>query len=314
MIDINIILTLFAVFIVALMISFPIINYFTRRLEVSDKFSNLPKRYSEAKEREKRAIEELIGSDNKFIRHYYDVSKNKPKDSIEFRLIRAGKFSPTAPQTFQRVRFAVAVASFIASVYLIGRVASEVSSIMAIGIGAMVSAIVFILVNGYLDRLGKLRQVHYRKLFPDFMDLLIVCVDAGASIEAAMDRVMREFLETEKDFGTHVAIISLEVRAGLALRDALFNFAERINVDEARSLAILFKQSEELGSSIVKTLRTYSIEMRERRMIRAEEKANSLPIKMLFPLALCMFPTNLIIVVLPIGIVVVQMFIGLAPG
>ena len=314
MIDINIILTLFAVFIVALMISFPIINYFTRRVEVSDKFSNLPKRYSEAKEREKRAIEELIGSDNKFIRHYYDVTKNKPKDSIEFRLIRAGKFSPTAPQTFQRVRFAVAVASFIASVYLIGLVFNEISNLMAIGTGAIISAIIFIFANAYLDRLGKLRQISYRKLFPDFMDLLIVCVDAGLSIEAAMDRVMREFLETEKDFGTHLAIISLEVRAGLALRDALFNFAERINVDEARSLAILFKQSEELGSSIVKTLRTYSIEMRERRMIRAEEKANSLPIKMLFPLALCMFPTNLIIVVLPIGIVVVQMFIGLAPG
>ena len=110
-----------------------------------------------------------------------------------------------------------------------------------------------------------------------------------------------------------MAIVSLEVRAGRPLRDALKNFADRINVEEAMSLAILFKQSEELGSSITKTLRTYSAEMRAKRMIRAEEKANSLPIKMLFPLAFFMFPTNLIIVLVPIIISILKIFLQLTP-
>lgn len=306
-------LILAAVFLAVLLLAFPVMSYFSRRREVAAKLSSMPVSYHRSTAREEEKLNELIGSDNQYIRHYFDITKSKNKDAIEFRLIRAGFFSPTAPKTFQRVRAAVAVVAFILFAYIVGQYFPEVSPVLVLVFSAIVSGVSFILVNAYLDRLGKLRQTSYRKLFPDFMDLLIVCVDAGLSIEAAIDRVMREFLNTNRDFGTHLAIISLEVRAGRALRDALANFADRINVEEARSLAILFKQSEELGSSITKTLRTYSAEMREARMIRAEEKANSLPVKMLFPLALFLFPTNLIIVIVPVGISIVKMFIQLAP-
>lgn len=306
-------LILATVFLAVLLIVFPVMSYLSRRREVAEKMSGLPGTYHNMNAHEEQKLNELIGSDNQYIRHYFDITKTKNKDAIEFRLIRAGFFSPTAPQTFQRVRAAVALAVFIVFAYSVTKLFPDITPVMALVMAAVSSGVSFILVNAYLDRLGKIRQTSYRKLFPDFMDLLIVCVDAGLSIEAAIDRVMREFLNTNRDFGTHLAIISLEVRAGRALRDALSNFADRINVEEARSLAILFKQSEELGSSITKTLRTYSGEMRQARMIRAEEKANSLPVKMLFPLALFLFPTNLIIVIVPVGITIVQMFIQLAP-
>ncbi len=306
-------LILATVFLAVLLLTFPVMNYFSRRREVAEKLSMMPGAYHNLNAREEEKLKELIGSDNQYIRHYFDVTKTKNKDAIEFRLIRAGFFGPTAPKTFQRIRAAIAVVVFVLSAYIIGQFFPTVPPVVALLFSAIISGVSFILVNAYLDRLGQLRQNSYRKLFPDFMDLLIVCVDAGLSIEAAIDRVMREFLNTNRDFGTHLAIISLEVRAGRALRDALSNFADRINVEEARSLAILFKQSEELGSSITKTLRTYSHEMREARMIRAEEKANALPVKMLFPLALFLFPTNLIIVIVPVGISIVKMFIQLAP-
>lgn len=308
-------LILATVFLAVLLVAFPVTSFVTRRREVTENLSAMPTAYHNlAFEREEESLKELIGSDNTLIRHYFDVTKTKANDSIEFRLIRAGFFSPTAPKTFQRVRAAVAFGVFVASAVIISRFFPSITPVLRLLISAMISGVSFILVNAYLDRLGKLRQISYRKLFPDFMDLLIVCVDAGLSIEAAIDRVMREFLNTNRDFGTHLAIISLEVRAGRPLRDALSNFANRINVEEARSLAILFKQSEELGSSITKTLRTYSAEMREQRMVRAEELANSLPVKMLFPMAFFMFPTNLIIVLVPVGISIVKMMIGLAPG
>lgn len=306
-------LILATVFLAVLLIVFPVVSFISRRREVADKMSELPGTYHNMNAHEEQKLNELIGSDNQYIRHYFDVTKTKNKDAIEFRLIRAGFFNPTAPRTFQRVRAIVALAVFILFAYFVTKMFPEITPAMALVMAAVSSGVSFILVNAYLDRLGKIRQTSYRKLFPDFMDLLIVCVDAGLSIEAAIDRVMREFLNTNRDFGMHLAIISLEVRAGRALRDALSNFADRINVEEARSLAILFKQSEELGSSITKTLRTYSSEMRVARMIRAEEKANSLPVKMLFPLALFLFPTNLIIVIVPVGITIVQMFIQLAP-
>jgi tight adherence protein C len=90
----------------------------------------------------------------------------------------------------------------------------------------------------------------------------------------------------------------LEVRAGKRLREALQAFADRVDIDEARSLSILFKQSEELGASITQTLRVFSEEMRHARVIRAEEKANVLPVKMLVPLGVFMFPVMLIVVAL----------------
>lgn len=306
-------LILVAVFLAVLLIAFPVMSFVSRRREMAEVLSNLPQGENSLSAREEEKLNELIGSDNQYIRHYFDIMKTKNKDAIEFRLIGAGFFTSSAPKTFQRVRAAIALVSFILFAYVAKRFLPELTPVLILVFSAIISGVSFILVNAYLDRLGKLRQTSYRKLFPDFMDLLIVCVDAGLSIEAAIDRVMREFLNTNRDFGTHLAIIALEVRAGRALRDALSNFADRINVEEARSLAILFKQSEELGSSITKTLRTYSREMREARMIRAEEKANALPVKMLFPLALFLFPTNLIIVIVPVGITIVKMFIQLAP-
>ena len=306
--------TLFMVFVAVLLVTLPVMSFISRRLEVAEKLSSVPEIYHNLETYGEDKLNELIGSDNQYIRHYFDIMRSKNKDAIEFRLIRAGYFKPTAPRTFQRVRAAAAVAVFILVAYLLRRFAPALGAVEVLGASAIASGLSFILSNVYLDRLGLLRQRHYRKLFPDFMDLLIVCVDAGLSIEAAIDRVMREFLNTNRDFGTHLAIISLELRAGRSLRDALQNFADRINVEEAHTLAILFKQSEELGSSITKTLRTYSAEMREVRMIRAEEKANALPIKMLFPLALFLFPTNLIIVLVPIMISILKTFLSLSPG
>ena len=79
-------------------------------------------------------------------------------------------------------------------------------------------------------------------------------------------------------------------------------------------LATLFRQSQELGASVAKTLRVFSREMRQKRLIRAEEKANSLPIKMLFPLAAFLFPVNLIIVLVPVMIQIMKMFLTMTPG
>ena len=134
------------------------------------------------------------------------------------------------------------------------------------------------------------------------------------SIEAAIDRVAREFLQTQPVFGIHLAIVSLEVRAGRPLHEALNNLASRINLDEARTMAVLFRQSQELGASIIKTLRVYSQEMRQMRLLRAEEKANVLPVKMLLPLAAFLFPVNLVMVLVPSLMRIVEMLTTMTPG
>ncbi|MGI9352864.1 MAG: type II secretion system F family protein [Rhizobiaceae bacterium] len=308
-------LILASVFVSVLIVSALLIGFVNSRKQISDRLQEAKPTYLGGSSRDTaQQLERLISSENEYISHYFEVIAKNNLNSVEYRLIRAGYFSKSAPRTFNLIRIGVSLLALLGAYFLITNFFVAISSPMAIVLSMFVSGVFFILVNAVLDRMGQNRQVTYRKMFPEFMDMLVVCVDAGMSIDAALNRVAVEFLQTNPDFGTHLNIMMLEVRAGRSLRNALSNFADRLNIEEAKSLAILFRQSEELGSSVTKTLRVFSSEMRTKRMIRAEEKANSLPIKMLFPLALFLFPTNLIIVLVPIVIRVANMFLTLAPN
>lgn len=300
-----------AVFVAVLILVFAISSYISRRIQVR---RNLSQAKGQAEDKASPQIDKMLGSENEYVRHYFDVQKTDKPDSLRMRLIRAGYFNKRGLLYFNLIRVAVAVALFIGVWVLGGILNPSIDKRAQIGFAAVISALSFVLSNLVLEKMGNARQVAYRKLFPDFMDLLVVCVDAGLSVEAALDRVTREFLITNRDFGTHLSIITIEIRAGRPLYQALFNFAERIKIDEVRSLAILFRQSVELGSSISKTLRIFSNEMRQQRIVKAEEKANSLPIKMLFPLGMFLFPVNLVIVLVPILIAILKMFSTLGPG
>ena len=147
-------LILSAVFLAVLLLTFPVMSFISRRREVAEKLSSMPSAYHNLNGREEEKLKELIGSDNQYIRHYFDITKTKNKDAIEFRLIRAGFFNPTAPKTFQRVRAAAAVVVFVLTAYLVGRYLPQITPVIRLLLAAVVSGISFILVNAYLDRLG----------------------------------------------------------------------------------------------------------------------------------------------------------------
>ncbi len=136
--------------------------------------------------------------------------------------------------------------------------------------------------------------------FPDFLDLLVICVEAGISMDAAIDRVGSELDRSYPSLARNLKFMSMEMRAGGGTREALENLAVRLGLEEAKSFATLIMQSEELGSSLVQSLRVYSDEMRQKRMSRAEEKAQSLPVKLVLPLGLFIFPVILGVTMFPI--------------
>jgi len=152
----------------------------------------------------------------------------------------------------------------------------------------------------YLGRVISVRQVEHRTGFPDFMDLLVVCADAGLSMEAALDRVGRELADSYRSLSANIHMATLEMRAGRTLSETLDHLADRLGLEEARSFATLLQQSEKLGSSLTEALRVYSDDMRHKRMSRAEEKAYSLPAKLSVPLTLCVFPVVIIVILLPV--------------
>lgn len=107
---------------------------------------------------------------------------------------------------------------------------------------------------------------------------------------------------------TQIYLLNLELRAGRSFPDALDRFAGYIGIEEARSFATLIQQSQELGTSLVDALRVYSDEMRDKRLARAEEKAQALPAKLVLPLGLCIFPVMLVVTMLPVVIRLAKVF------
>jgi tight adherence protein C len=302
-------LILITVFIAALLVTYAIANFFLRRLEVQRNLRSTRHKRTETDVE----LDRILGSENEEIRYYLDVVQNQSPNSLAMRMVRAGFFSKRAIIRFNVIRFAVTAGVFMLVQVVTDLFLESIGTLVSLTAGLVLAGFAFILCSAVLERIGDKRTREFRKLFPDFMDLILVCLDSGLGIEAAIGRVTREFLVTTRDFGVQLGIINLEIRAGRPLHEALHNFALRLNLDEARILAVLFKQSQQLGTSVGKSLRVYAAELRAMRLVRAEEKANSLPVKMLFPMAVFMFPVNLIIVLVPILLVILDVLSGLSP-
>ncbi|MEO0543315.1 MAG: type II secretion system F family protein [Pseudomonadota bacterium] len=215
------------------------------------------------------------------------------------KLMRAGFLSPDAVGRYFLARFVGlgvgAVIGLMAAVVLgYGILTTQGVTITggALLIGYMAPAL-------YLHQIVSKRMSEYRNGFPDFMDLMIVCCDAGLSIEASVDRVTKEIRNTYPAMSANLTLVSLELRAGRTMDETLKALADRLGIDEVRAFATLLRQSKELGTSLSQTLKVFSDEMRHKRMTAAEEKAHQLPAKMTIPVTMFILPTVLLIAIIP---------------
>ncbi|MCA0034486.1 type II secretion system F family protein [Mesorhizobium opportunistum] len=234
----------------------------------------------------------------------YFRSMEKERDepnALEAKLFRAGFYQTSAPLIYTLSRLAAACAGFLAAYALLSRVLPpQMPGFIGFAGSALFGLACIVVPSILLDRFESAQKEVYRRAFPDFMDMMITCADAGMSLEAAVERVSSELAGTHKWLGIQLSIMNLQLRAGKPLREALRDLADRIGLDEARALAVLFRQSEELGTSLTDALRVYSEEMRSQRILHAEERANSLPVKMMIPLGLCIFPVVMMVIMLPV--------------
>lgn len=229
-----------------------------------------------------------------------EKERNEP-NALEAKLFRAGFYQSSAPLIYTLSRLGAVCIGFTVTYALLSRVLPpHLPSIFAYAGAALIGLACIVIPSIALDRFENGQKQIYRRGFPDFMDMMITCADAGMSLEAAVERVGNELAGTHRWLGIQLSIMNLQLRAGKPLREALRELADRIGLEEARALAVLFRQSEELGTSLTDALRVYSDEMRGQRMLRAEERANALPVKMMIPLGLCIFPVVLMVVMLPV--------------
>jgi tight adherence protein C len=242
-----------------------------------------------------KVVQRLIDGAN---RHYASLDESRMK-VLRRRLVEAGMFDPRAVGFFflARAGLAVILAGVVAvATPLLGE-SAESSFWALVGVGGLIG---YMVPSVAVDRIIARRRNEYRVGFPDFMDLLVVCADAGLSMEAALERVGRELGPSYPALSTNIHLTNLEIRAGRSLVEALEHFATRMGLEEARSFATLIQQSAELGSSITDALRVYSEDMRHKRLSIAEEKAYALPAKLSFPLMVCVFPVLFVVILLPV--------------
>jgi tight adherence protein C len=155
------------------------------------------------------------------------------------------------------------------------------------------------LCNFLLRQRAKTRAHTIEVNLPDALDLMVVCLEAGLGLNATIARVGEERSAMNDPLGIEFGIVARELREGRTREDALRGLAERNGVDDLKSLTALIVQSDRLGASMAKTLRAHADVLRTKRRQRAEEHARKLPVKMLFPLGLCLLPALLIVVVGP---------------
>ena len=158
----------------------------------------------------------------------------------------------------------------------------------------------------------KKRQKAIQHGLPDALDLLVVCVEAGMGLDAAIYRVCQEMSIKDPILSSELRLLTLELRAGKARREALKNLSARIGLEDVGSLVAMLIQTDMFGTSIAQTLRVYADSMRTKRFQLAEELAAKLPVKLLMPLIFFIFPTLLIVILGPAGIRIFQMFGGMS--
>lgn len=222
------------------------------------------------------------------------------------RLIAAGFTATYAPRVYTLIRLVAVIGLPILVLGIIALMGSS-PSMMSLYFSLVVAAAMGLYIpNLYVRARADRRQREIVNAFPDALDLMLVCVEAGLGLEAAFSRVGMEMINSHPLLAEQFGAVVLELRAGRSHEDALRRMADRSGAEDIRAFSTLLIQSTKLGSSIAQTLRVYAAEMREKRRMRAEEKAHRLPVLISIPLVACMLPTMIGVLMLPAFIRVIR--------
>jgi tight adherence protein C len=219
---------------------------------------------------------------------------------VEQRLIRAGYRKESAVDIFYgaKVLLPLSLCLFVLLTGLASR-SSFFTYFIALGFG-------FLAPDFWLGRRISIRQARIRLGLPDALDLLVICVEAGLSLDQATARTAEELHRAQPAISDELSIVVLEQRAGRPRSEAWKHFAERTGVDSVRNLVSVLVQSEQFGTGIAKNLRVHSDTLRTQRRQKVEEQAAKTSVKLVFPLVLFIFPSLFLVTAGPAVIIIME--------
>jgi tight adherence protein C len=270
-----------------------------------------------ANENEPRSAGLSGGSSNAFVRFMSALGmKTNPGRSVDdadikLKFLRAGLRGSNVPAIFWGTKFLLAV--ILPMVFLVLALVTfkTINQLYLVMIAAFLTLLGLFLPDMWLRIRTSGRKERLVKAFPDALDLLVVCVEAGMGLDAAISRVGEEMKLSQPDLSQELNLLNLELRAGKPRITALRSLADRVDVDDVNSLVTLLIQTDRFGTSVAQALRVFSDSFRTARYQRAEEMAAKIATKLIFPLALCIFPSFFIVAV---GPAIIQVYRVLLKG
>ena len=222
------------------------------------------------------------------------------KEALQSGLVRAGIRAPNASMLFLGAKAVGAAACGIGWVTINFALARPIGSTIMSGLVA--GLVGFYLPTIWLWARGEERKGRIQSALPDALDLLVVCVEAGLGLTAAIERVGREIAVASPALSDELLVVNQEIRTGLSRSDALRRLARRTGVEDLYALSAMLIQADKLGTSIAQSLRAHAESMRTKRRQRAEQQARKAGIKLAFPLVFLIFPALLIVILGPAAI------------
>jgi len=216
---------------------------------------------------------------------------------LQAKLIRAGIYTERAIPLFLGVKLGGLLVLPILVLFLLWGNTNQRGLLM--GIPIALCSLGYVLPDLILSRMISSRQQKIRESLPDALDLLVVCVEAGQGLDAAIKRVSEELQESSPIISQELLLVNLETMAGLERQQALKNLGERTGVEELISLCNVLIQSDRLGTSIAQALKTQSDYIRTARRLRLEGLAAKTAVKLLFPMLLFIFPAIVVVILGP---------------
>jgi len=225
------------------------------------------------------------------------VSHGRASTTLWEQLIRAGYMSRSAPAVYTGIKMLLfAIGLTVAAFLIIPWEASVSKKILLVSLGGTIP---FFLPNMIVRMQEKKRRDEIRRYLPDAVDLLEICVTSGIGLDMAWNMVADEIHHVSPVLGNAMDLSNFEMHLGASRTQAMRNMATRTGAEQLSSLAAILVQSERFGTSVATALQEFASWMREERHLRAEEEAEKLPMKLLFPMALFIFPAIMVVALGP---------------
>jgi tight adherence protein C len=282
------------------LLTYGILSYYNSRKVVRDRFKSpsndsMPMVYREEVSSFKKQFLDWVSSLGKLA-----MDGKEDASKLRMELVQAGFRHPKGPAIYFGVRILLALA--LPLIYLLANAMDGVLTSGNFIICFVIGGIGFYFMPHVLKFLASRRQDRIDKALPDVLDLLIVCMESGLALQATINRVADEVKSISKDLYKELQLTNAELRTGINREVALKNMGERTGAQNVKALMGLMIQSDRMGASIVQSLRTHASFLRVQRSQKAEEKAAKMPVKILFPMLMFIFPAIFVVVIGPAAI------------